>query len=182
MACRDPSGKEGVEVANRVIEIDPITRLEGHGKINIFLDDQGDVDKAVLQIPELRGFEAFCVGRPAEEMPVGWLQVARCAASSAWCRLQLARDEMRSGGGLVGAANVLFQGSSDDPEGVRGSMMAGGGMGPEGDFQLGGMHRLETRTRATGRDDDLNEMFASWAQWTSSPATHRRAFLDQNDF
>ena len=96
--------------------------------------------------------------RPAEEMPVGWLHVARCAASSAWCRLQLARDEMRSGGGLVGAANVLFQGSSDDPEGVRGSMMAGGRLGPEGDFPLGGMHRLETRTRATDRDDDLNEM------------------------
>ena len=96
--------------------------------------------------------------RPAEEMPVGWLQVARCAASSAWCRLQLARDEMRSGGGLVGAANVLFQDSSDDPEGVRGSMMAGGGLGPEGDFPLGGMHRPETRTRATDRDDDLNEM------------------------
>ena len=65
---------------------------------------------------------------------------------------------MRSGGGLVGAANVLFQDSSDDPEGVRGSMMAGGGLGPEGDFPLGGMHRPETRTRATDRDDDLNEM------------------------
>ena len=45
-----------------------------------------------------------------------------------------------------------------DPEGVRGSMMAGGRLGPEGDFPLGGMHRLETRTRATDRDDDLNEM------------------------
>ncbi len=51
------------------ISIDPITRLEGHGKIDIFLDDQGEVANAYLQIPELRGFEKFCVGRPAEEMP-----------------------------------------------------------------------------------------------------------------
>ncbi len=51
------------------ISIDPITRLEGHGKIDIFLDDQGDVANAYLQIPELRGFEKFCVGRPAEDMP-----------------------------------------------------------------------------------------------------------------
>ncbi|MBW2522906.1 MAG: Ni/Fe hydrogenase subunit alpha [Deltaproteobacteria bacterium] len=51
------------------IEIDPISRLEGHGKISIFLDEAGAVDRAILQIPELRGFEAFCVGRPAEEMP-----------------------------------------------------------------------------------------------------------------
>ena len=51
------------------ITINPITRLEGHGKIEIFLDDAGDVERAFLQVPELRGFETFCVGRPAEEMP-----------------------------------------------------------------------------------------------------------------
>ena len=51
------------------ITIDPITRLEGHGKIEIFLDEEGEVANAYLQIPELRGFEQFCVGRPAEEMP-----------------------------------------------------------------------------------------------------------------
>jgi len=51
------------------ISIDPITRLEGHGKIEIFLDDQGEVANAYFQVPELRGFEQFCVGRPAEEMP-----------------------------------------------------------------------------------------------------------------
>src|SRR5574340_372524 len=54
---------------NKRISIDPITRLEGHGKIDIFLDDQGDVANVYLQIPELRGFERFCVGRPAEDMP-----------------------------------------------------------------------------------------------------------------
>jgi F420-non-reducing hydrogenase large subunit len=51
------------------ISIDPITRLEGHGKIEIFLDDKGEVTNAYLQVPELRGFERFCVGRPAEDMP-----------------------------------------------------------------------------------------------------------------
>ncbi len=51
------------------ITIDPITRLEGHGKIEIFLDEEGNVANAYLQIPELRGFEQFSVGRPAEEMP-----------------------------------------------------------------------------------------------------------------
>jgi F420-non-reducing hydrogenase large subunit len=51
------------------ISIDPITRLEGHGKIEIFLNDAGDVENAYLQIPELRGFEKFCEGRPVEEMP-----------------------------------------------------------------------------------------------------------------
>jgi F420-non-reducing hydrogenase large subunit len=51
------------------ISIDPITRLEGHGKIDIFLDANGEVANTYFTIPELRGFEAFCVGRPAEEMP-----------------------------------------------------------------------------------------------------------------
>jgi F420-non-reducing hydrogenase large subunit len=51
------------------ITIDPITRLEGHGKIEIFLDDAGEVANTYFQVPELRGFEVFCLGRPAEEMP-----------------------------------------------------------------------------------------------------------------
>jgi F420-non-reducing hydrogenase large subunit len=49
--------------------IDPVTRLEGHGKIDIFLDDAGQVEKTYFQVPELRGFEKFVEGRPAEEMP-----------------------------------------------------------------------------------------------------------------
>jgi F420-non-reducing hydrogenase large subunit len=52
------------------ITIDPITRLEGHGKIEIFLDEVGNVANTYFQIPELRGFERFCVGRPIEEMPL----------------------------------------------------------------------------------------------------------------
>jgi F420-non-reducing hydrogenase large subunit len=51
------------------IDIDPITRLEGHGKIAIFLNGEGDVENAFLQIPELRGFEKFVEGLPVEEIP-----------------------------------------------------------------------------------------------------------------
>jgi F420-non-reducing hydrogenase large subunit len=50
------------------ITIDPITRLEGHGKIEIFLNDDGDVENVYFQVPELRGFEKFCEGRPIEDI------------------------------------------------------------------------------------------------------------------
>ena len=55
--------------STRRVTIEPITRLEGHGKIEIFLDDKGDVERAYFQVPELRGFEKFAQGRPAEDMP-----------------------------------------------------------------------------------------------------------------
>jgi len=57
------------ETAKRRITIDPVTRLEGHGKIEIFLNDKGEVDRAYFQVPELRGFEKFAQGRTAESMP-----------------------------------------------------------------------------------------------------------------
>ena len=57
------------QLGRRRFTIDPITRLEGHGKIDIFLDDKGDVERAYMQVPELRGFEVFSRGRPAEDMP-----------------------------------------------------------------------------------------------------------------
>jgi F420-non-reducing hydrogenase large subunit len=79
MAEQDPGGrttawKEGETRANarylnKRITIDPITRLEGHGKIDIFLDDDGKVERAYFQIPELRGFEKFAQGRLVEDMP-----------------------------------------------------------------------------------------------------------------
>ncbi|MGB9671767.1 MAG: Ni/Fe hydrogenase subunit alpha [Candidatus Bathyarchaeales archaeon] len=52
------------------IIINPITRLEGHGKITIFLNDAGNVEEAYFQVPELRGFERFCEGRRAEDLPI----------------------------------------------------------------------------------------------------------------
>jgi F420-non-reducing hydrogenase large subunit len=51
------------------ISIDPITRLEGHGRIDLFLDKKGALENAYMVIPELRGFEKFSEGRPVEEMP-----------------------------------------------------------------------------------------------------------------
>jgi F420-non-reducing hydrogenase large subunit len=56
-------------MSGRHITIDPITRLEGHGKIDVLLDDSGNVERAYFQVPELRGFEKFAEGRPAEDMP-----------------------------------------------------------------------------------------------------------------
>ncbi|MGA2683813.1 MAG: Ni/Fe hydrogenase subunit alpha [Verrucomicrobiota bacterium] len=51
------------------IVIDPVTRIEGHAKISIFLDDAGNVSDAVFHVVEFRGFEKFCEGRPYDEMP-----------------------------------------------------------------------------------------------------------------
>ncbi|MDI6888047.1 MAG: nickel-dependent hydrogenase large subunit, partial [Candidatus Thermoplasmatota archaeon] len=56
-------------MAKQRITISPITRLEGHGRIELFLDSKGSLENAYFQVPELRGFERFCVGRLAEDMP-----------------------------------------------------------------------------------------------------------------
>jgi NAD-reducing hydrogenase large subunit len=54
-------------MANRII-IDPVTRIEGHAKITIYLDDAGAVSDARFHVTEFRGFEKFCEGRPLWEM------------------------------------------------------------------------------------------------------------------
>jgi len=54
-------------MARRII-IDPVTRIEGHAKISIFLDDEGQVSDAEFHVVEFRGFEKFCEGRPFPEM------------------------------------------------------------------------------------------------------------------
>jgi NAD-reducing hydrogenase large subunit len=51
------------------IVIDPVTRIEGHAKISIYLDEAGQVQDARFHVTEFRAFEAFCVGRPLWEMP-----------------------------------------------------------------------------------------------------------------
>ena len=62
-------GNDKIEkTTEKRITIDPITRLEGHGKIEIFLDDDGNVANAYWQVPELRGFEKFCIGRSVDEL------------------------------------------------------------------------------------------------------------------
>jgi NAD-reducing hydrogenase large subunit len=54
---------------SQTITIDPVTRLEGHGKITIYLDDKGEVENAQFHVTQVRGFEKFCEGRPYYEMP-----------------------------------------------------------------------------------------------------------------
>jgi NAD-reducing hydrogenase large subunit len=51
------------------IVIDPVTRIEGHSKISIHLDEQGHVEEAYFHVTQFRGFEKFCEGRPFYEMP-----------------------------------------------------------------------------------------------------------------
>ena len=51
------------------IVIDPVTRIEGHAKISIYMDDAGNVADAEFHVVEFRGFEKFCEGRPYTEMP-----------------------------------------------------------------------------------------------------------------
>ena len=54
----------------KIIEIEPVTRVEGHGKVSIHLDDHNNVKEARLHIVEFRGFERFIKGRPFWEVPV----------------------------------------------------------------------------------------------------------------
>ncbi len=53
----------------KTLVIQPVTRIEGHAKVTIRLDDNGEVDTARVNVIELRGFERFCIGRPVEDMP-----------------------------------------------------------------------------------------------------------------
>jgi NAD-reducing hydrogenase large subunit len=55
-------------MAERIL-IHPVTRIEGHAKISIYLDDSGEVRSAQFHVTEFRGFEKLCEGRPFHEMP-----------------------------------------------------------------------------------------------------------------
>src|SRR5690349_6686282 len=78
------------------ILIDPVTRIEGHSKITIHLDDQGAVEDARFHVTQLRGFEKFCEGRPFSEMPsltariCGICPVSHLMASAKACDALLA--------------------------------------------------------------------------------------------
>ncbi len=53
----------------KTLTIQPVSRIEGHAKIKIELDDAGNVSDTQVNVIELRGFEKFCIGKPVEEMP-----------------------------------------------------------------------------------------------------------------
>jgi NAD-reducing hydrogenase large subunit len=78
------------------ILIDPVTRIEGHSKITIQLDDQGEVEDAHFHVTQFRGFEKFCEGRPFAEMPsltartCGICPVSHLMASAKACDALLA--------------------------------------------------------------------------------------------
>jgi len=80
----------------REILIDPVTRIEGHSKITIQLDDQGTVQDAHFHVTQFRGFEKFCEGRPFTEMPsltartCGICPVSHLVASAKACDALLA--------------------------------------------------------------------------------------------
>ena len=62
------------------IVIEPVTRVEGHGKVSILLDENNRVQQARLHIVEFRGFERFIQGRPFWELAGVWCN--GCAASA----------------------------------------------------------------------------------------------------
>ena len=78
------------------ITIDPITRIEGHAKITVQLDESGNVEDAHFHVTQVRGFEKFCEGRPFTEMPslmariCGICPVSHLVASSKACDALLA--------------------------------------------------------------------------------------------
>src|SRR5476651_2199668 len=80
-----------VDVAKKKITINPVTRIEGHAKITLFLDDAGKVNDARFHVNEFRGFEKFCEGRFYTEMPTitpricGICPVSHTIASSKAC-------------------------------------------------------------------------------------------------
>src|SRR5437773_7416061 len=78
------------------IVIDPVTRIEGHSKITLHLDEQGRMEDARFHVTQFRGFEKFCEGRPFSEMPslmariCGICPVSHLIASAKACDALLA--------------------------------------------------------------------------------------------
>lgn len=74
---------------SQTITISPVTRIEGHARISIQLDDYGEVSNARLHVQEFRGFESFCAGRPFWEMPTITARICGiCPASHALAAAQ----------------------------------------------------------------------------------------------
>ncbi len=73
---------------SKTIRIDPITRIEGHGKVTLTLDEQGQIARALFCVKEFRGFEKFCEGALAENLPrlmsriCGICPVSHCLAAT----------------------------------------------------------------------------------------------------
>src|SRR6185369_11048585 len=96
----------------QTITIDPVTRIEGHSKISIHLDEQGRVEEAYFHVTQFRGFEKFCEGRPFSEMPsimariCGICPVSHLVASAKACDEILAVQPPPTGADLRRVMNL----------------------------------------------------------------------------
>ncbi|MEZ4831856.1 MAG: Ni/Fe hydrogenase subunit alpha [Caldilineaceae bacterium] len=96
----------------KTITIDPITRIEGHAKITIHMDDQGKVDDAFFHVTQYRGFEKLCEGRPFYEMPslmariCGICPVSHLMASAKACDALMAVQIPETGANLRRIMNL----------------------------------------------------------------------------
>jgi len=69
-ACGGLAGRpRKLEATMKTLKIDPVTRIEGHARITIQLNDEGRVTDAQVHVTQIRGFEKFTEGRPFYEMP-----------------------------------------------------------------------------------------------------------------
>jgi NAD-reducing hydrogenase large subunit len=97
---------------SKTITIDPVTRIEGHAKITLQIDEQGEVSGAYFHVTQVRGFEKFCVGRPFYEMPYlmericGICPVSHLLASAKACDALLAMKVPPSAGKLRRILNL----------------------------------------------------------------------------
>src|SRR3954470_11006652 len=97
---------------SKEIVIDPVTRIEGHGKITIHLDDAGEVQDALFHVTQLRGFEKFAEGRPFHEMPslmariCGICPVSHLVASAKACDAIMAVQIPKSAASLRRVINL----------------------------------------------------------------------------
>jgi len=97
---------------SKTITIDPVTRIEGHGKVTIQLDNDGQVTDARFHVTQIRGFEKFCAGRPLHEMPslmariCGICPVSHLIASAKACDALLAVRIPKTGADLRRLMNL----------------------------------------------------------------------------
>jgi NAD-reducing hydrogenase large subunit len=97
---------------SHTITIDPVTRIEGHAKITLHLNDSGDIVEAQFHVTQVRGFEKFCEGRPFHEMPslmariCGICPVSHLIASAKACDALLAVEIPPTGTDLRRVLNL----------------------------------------------------------------------------
>ncbi len=109
--------RQKVRSMSRRVIIQPVTRIEGHAKISIQLDDAGEVESARFHVTEFRGFEKLCEGRPFQEMPglmsrvCGICPVSHVLASSKAGDMLLG-VEIPAGGRKAAAPGQLRAGSA----------------------------------------------------------------------